>query len=85
LIYSKCSCPLPISHLPYSSCTIESVLVDQHRICVFMVDQAGSMAMLRGYFRGPIMAGLDHQCYGVENYLEDSFLGISGRVFPEIH
>lgn len=49
-----------------------------------MVDHVGSVAMLHGYLRGPVLAGLDHRCCGVESFLEDTFLGISMRVFPEI-
>lgn len=49
-----------------------------------MVDHVGSVAMLHGYLRGPVLAGLDRRCCGVESFLEDTFLGISMRVFQEI-
>lgn len=41
-----------------------------------MVDHIGSVAMLHGYLRGPVLAGLDRRCCGVESFLEDTFLGI---------
>lgn len=83
LLYSKSCYPLSRFPAPFSSDTINSGLVDQHLICVFIIDTVGFMAMLQGYLGALMMAGFDRQCYRIENYPGDTPLSISGRVFPE--